>query len=237
MFKSLLITGGAGFIGSSIGINLKADFPELKITATDNLNRRGSEFNIGRLIEKGITFIHGDVRNQEDLEKIGPFDLLIECSAEPSVRGGVTSSSRYVINTNIGGMINCLELAKEYKSDVIFLSTSRVYSTDILNSLKLKENDTRFVPENIENILGISEHGISEEFSTRGRRTLYGTTKLASEMLLEEYIEMFGIRGIINRCGIITGPWQMGKIDQGVVSFWIAKHIYSEELAYNRLRR
>ena len=68
--------------------------------------------------------------------------------------------------------------------------------------------------------------GISEDFPLDGARTLYGTTKLASELLIAEYIENFGLPIIINRCGVLTGPWQMGKVDQGVVVLWMAKHFF-----------
>ncbi|MFM7367260.1 MAG: NAD-dependent epimerase/dehydratase family protein, partial [Sphaerospermopsis kisseleviana] len=47
-------------------------------------------------------------------------------------------------------------------------------------------------------------------------RSLYGSTKLASELLISEYADAYGIRTLINRCGVLTGPWQMGKVDQGI---------------------
>ena len=68
--KNILITGGAGFVGSNIAIYLKEKYPDYKIYALDNLKRRGSELNIPRLREYEINFIHGDIRNSEDL-----FDL------------------------------------------------------------------------------------------------------------------------------------------------------------------
>ena len=74
--------------------------------------------------------------------------------------------------------------------------------------------------------------GVGEKFSLEGARSLYGTTKLCSEHLLEEYISMYGLRGVINRCGVLTGPWQMGKVDQGIMVYWIAKHIFGGDLAY-----
>jgi CDP-paratose 2-epimerase len=51
-------------------------------------------------------------------------------------------------------------------------------------------------------------------------------------MMVEEYNEMFGLRTVINRCGVITGPHQMGKIDQGVVVLWMAKHFWKKNLSY-----
>jgi CDP-paratose 2-epimerase len=49
---------------------------------------------------------------------------------------------------------------------------------------------------------------------------------------MREYLEMYGLRGIINRCGVLTGPWQMGKADQGVIVLWAARHIYGGALKY-----
>ena len=101
----ILITGGAGFIGSSLCIKLKEKYPGYKITAFDNLKRRGSELNLLDFQQMGIEFIHGDIRNAEDLNSLGAFDLLIEASAEPSVMAGLNSDPAYVINNNLYGSI------------------------------------------------------------------------------------------------------------------------------------
>lgn len=231
-YSNILVTGGAGFVGSNLSIFLKRDFPKLKISALDNLKRRGSELNLARLKEGGIEFIHGDIRNREDLEESGPIDLIIECSAEPSVLSGFDGAPDYVLNTNLLGAINCFELARKNKADMVFLSTSRVYPMHSINALKYKETDSRFELEDQQPLPGASSQGISEQFSLNGSRTLYGTTKLCSELILQEYLEMYGVRSIIDRCGVLTGPWQMGKVDQGVVVHWIARHIFGGNLGY-----
>ena len=129
----LLITGGAGFVGSNLALDFKKNNPETHIIALDNLKRRGSELNLPRLKEDGIEFIHGDIRNKEDLEGTGKADLIIECSAEPSVMAGYNSSPEYLINTNLLGTVNCLEYARKCDADVVFLSTSRVYPVRTIN--------------------------------------------------------------------------------------------------------
>ena len=106
-YKNLLITGGAGFVGSNLAIDLKNYFPEIRVVAFDNLKRRGSELNISRLKAQGIEFVHGDIRCSEDIHSCGAFDLLIDCSAEPSVHAGMKGSPQTVINTNLVGTINC----------------------------------------------------------------------------------------------------------------------------------
>ena len=175
--------------------------------------------------------MHGDVRVREDLLGVGQVDLVVDCAAEPSVLAGRDGSPDYVIQTNLVGTVNCLELARRHGADVMFLSTSRVYPSAPINALKYREAETRFQMLG-QTVRGASEHGLAEDFPLEGSRSLYGASKLASELLLEEYREAYGLRAVVNRCGVLTGPWQMGKVDQGVVVLWVAKHLYRGKLAY-----
>ena len=227
-----LVTGGAGFVGASLAIRLKSNYPNSRVISLDNLRRRGSELNVPRLIQHGIEFIHGDIRNREDLAGIGKVDSIIECSAEPSVLAGYSSSPDYLINTNLLGTVNCLEFARRYDSIFIMLSTSRVYPFRSINSVDFYETENRFELEDDQEIPGSSGAGFAEDFPLTGARSLYGATKLASELLIQEYVDMYGIHAVINRCGVITGPWQFGKIDQGVVALWVAKHFWEQQLSY-----
>ncbi|MGH7135524.1 MAG: NAD-dependent epimerase/dehydratase family protein, partial [Pirellulales bacterium] len=106
-FERVLITGGAGFVGSSIAMSWKRD-SHGEVIVVDSLKRRWSELNLARLHAARIPFHHADIRCPEDLEGLPDFDLLIDCSAEPSVHSGVTGGSRYVLNTNLRGTVNCL---------------------------------------------------------------------------------------------------------------------------------
>ena len=145
---------------------------------------------------------------------------------------GITSPVEQVINNNLSGTINCLELARSHKAAFIFLSTSRVYPIATLEKVNFKEEESRFSFVDQQDIRGVSSKGISEQFPLEGSRSFYGATKLACELLIQEYQALTGLKTVINRCGVLTGPWQMGKADQGVVVLWLAKHIYKGNLGY-----
>lgn len=228
----LLITGGAGFVGSNLAVSLAERHPEWQIVALDNLYRRGSELNLPRLEAAGVEFVRGDVREPEDLARLPRVSALIECSAEPSVMSGVDGDTGYLVHTNLTGAYNCLELARRDGAFLVFLSTSRVYPVQPQVELKLEEAETRFEIAAGQAVPGVSPAGISEEFPLEGARTLYGATKLAAELLIEEYRSGLGVPAVIDRCGVIAGPWQMGKVDQGVFTHWMLAHHFEKPLSY-----
>ena len=228
----ILITGGAGFVGSNLAVSLAGRHPEWEIVVLDNLYRRGSELNLPRLQEAGVEFVRGDVREPEDLARVRRIDALIECSAEPSVMSGVDGDTGYLVHTNLTGAYNCLELARRDSAFVVFLSTSRVYPVQPQVDLKLEEAETRFEIAAGQEVPGVSPAGISEEFPLEGARTLYGATKLAAELLIEEYRAGLEVPAVIDRCGVIAGPWQMGKVDQGVFTHWMLAHHFGNPLSY-----
>jgi CDP-paratose 2-epimerase len=228
----LLITGGAGFVGSNLAVSLATRHPDWEVIALDNLYRRGSELNLPRLAEAGVEFVRGDVREPEDLRALPPITAMVECSAEPSVMSGVDGDTGYLVHTNLTGAYNCLELARRDGAFVVFLSTSRVYPVAPQVELRLQEGPTRFEIAAEQEVPGVSPAGISEDFPLDGARTLYGATKLAAELLIEEYRAGLGVPAVIDRCGVIAGPWQMGKVDQGVFTHWMLAHHFRNPLSY-----
>ncbi len=228
----VLVTGGAGFIGSNVAVALAGAHPDWKVVALDNLKRLGSELNLTRLRAAGVGFAHGDVRVREDLEALDEFDALVECSAEPSAVAGLDGSPHYLVTANLVGAFNCLEIARRHDAYLLFLSTSRVYPIAPLCGLSLEERETRYELAREQPVGGVSHAGIAERFPLAGARTLYGSTKLAAELLIEEYRAAYGLHAVIDRCGVVAGPWQMGKVDQGVFTYWMLAHHFRSTLGY-----
>ena len=227
----ILITGGAGFIGSNVALHLRRTCRDARIVCMDNLYRRGSELNVPRLQEGGVQFHRGDITDANGFPS-GPFDFILECSAEPSVLAGKTDSPDYVFRTNLVGAYQCLEKARRWDSNFLFLSTSRVYPIAVLEAHPWREEKTRFVWEEGHGKDGISSRGVSEKTGLTGARSLYGFTKLAAEQLIEEYRAAYDMKAAVNRCSVIAGPWQFGKIDQGVAALWVLAHHFGYPLSY-----
>lgn len=230
--QRILITGGAGFVGANLALALAARHADWEVVAFDNLKRRGAELNLPRLREAGVRFVHGDVRDLADLTAVDRCDAIVECSAEPSALAGRDGATDYAVRTNLIGAWHCLELARRDEAQVVFLSTSRVYPVAGLNRLALEETGTRFELAAEQPLPGASPAGIAEDFPLDGARTLYGTTKLSAELLIAEYRDAYGLRTAVNRCGVIAGPWQMGKVDQGVFTHWMLAHLLGGSLSY-----
>ena len=231
----LLITGICGFAGSTLAFELKRQAEQLEITGLDNLSRSGSEQNRHLFKKYGIRSLHGDVRQVSDLENLPQIDWVIDAAANPSVLAGVNgaASSRQLMENNLVGTLNLLELCRRHKAGLILLSTSRVYSLAELSQLAMEVKDRAFVPKFEETrVLALSSRGVAEEFSTEPPLSLYGSAKLASEVVSREYGLAFDLPVFINRCGVLAGAGQFGKADQGIFSFWLHSCKWKRPLKY-----
>jgi CDP-paratose 2-epimerase len=219
----ILITGACGFVGNTLAQGLKEGWPDWEFVGLDNLVRAGSEMNRALWRSRGMKLLHGDIRNPSDLETIPRCDWIVDAAANPSVLAGVDgkTSSRQLIEHNLIGTVNLLELSRNWRSGFLMLSTSRVYSIHGLAAIPVQVEKDRFVPRPDAKAPGISSQGVAEVFSTEPPLSLYGSSKRASEILACEYADTFGFPVFINRCGVLAGAGQFGKIDQGIFSFWI----------------
>ena len=230
----ILITGICGFVGSTLARGLREGWPDWEIVGLDNFVRAGSETNRQTLCQRGVKLFHGDVRNPSDLETLPRCDWIIEAAANPSVLAGVDgkTSSRQLIEHNLVGTINMLELLKTWRCGFTILSTSRVYSIRALAAIPVETQGDRFVPRSDARVPALSAQGVAEDFSTEPPLSLYGSSKRASELLACEYAESFGLPVSILRCGVLAGAGQFGKIDQGIFSYWIHSYCGRRPLKY-----
>ena len=196
----------------------------LKIVGLDNLIRPGSWLNRELLMRRGVKVVHGDIRHASDLEPIGHVDWVIDAAANPSVLAGVDgkTSTRQLVEHNLVGTINLLEHCKLCRAGFVLLSTSRVYGIEPLAALEVEVHGDEFAPVDEQKFpVGLSRAGIAESFSTAAPISLYGATKLASEILALEFGGIFDFPVWINRCGVLAGAGQFGRSDQGIFSYWI----------------
>jgi CDP-paratose 2-epimerase len=228
-----LITGVAGFIGSRLAQMLSDAFAGATIIGIDNLSRRGSETNLPLLETLGCEFIYGDVRSVADVTGLPQADWVLDCAANPSVLAGVEGNSAQVVGHNLIGTLNLLEKCKRDACGFLMLSTSRVYSIQELLNIPLKESESRFEPDDNRPFPpGFNLSGVGETFSNAPPLSIYGATKLASEVMALEYAYAYDFPIWINRCGVIAGAGQFGKIDQGIFSFWIYQWMLGRPLSY-----
>jgi CDP-paratose 2-epimerase len=231
----ILITGICGFTGSTLAQTFQEFDSSVEVSGVDNFLRAGSEQNRSPLKAAGVRVLHGDVRCPSDFDLLPRVDWVVDAAANPSVLAGVNedSSSRQLLEHNLVGTINLLEYCKRTGAGFVMLSTSRVYSIVPLASLPVRIESDAYHPNfDSYSVLGLSCQGVAEKFSTTTPLSLYGATKLASEVLALEYAEAFRVPVWINRCGVLAGPGQFGKPDQGIFAFWINSYLRRRPLRY-----
>jgi CDP-paratose 2-epimerase len=229
----LLVTGICGFVGSELSEALLGRISGLEIVGIDNLSRRGSELNLARLKGLGCRVVHGDIRLPEDLDELPRVDWVLDCAAIPTVLAGLTGGVSQLVGNNLTGTLHLLEKCRRERAGLIILSSSRVYSIPALGAIPLRRTADRFeIDTSVPLPEGISAEGVGESFSTEAPVSLYGGTKLASERMALEYGYAFNFPVRLNRCGVIAGPGQFGRIDQGIFSYWVYQWIRRRRLAY-----
>ena len=231
----ILISGVCGFVGSTLAEALLDGDSSHEITGFDNLSRPGSQLNVARLRARGIAVRHADARAASDLESIPACDWIIDAAANPSVLAGLdgTTSSRQLIEHNVYGTVNLLELARRHQSGFVLLSTSRVYSVTALAEIPVAVAGQSFTPDPSAGLPpGVSPEGMTEDFSTAPPLSLYGASKLASESLALEYGAAFDFPVWINRCGVLAGAGQFGHPEQGIFAYWINAYLRRRPLRY-----
>lgn len=180
--RKVLITGGAGFIGSNFVHLMLKEHLEHKITVLDNLSYAGRKENLQDVLDK-ITFIKGDIRNKEDVEKaMNGCDEVVHFAALTHVDRSILEAGEF-IQTDVYGTFNLLEAAKKFGiKKFLYVSTDEVYGS--INDGSFKETDNL------------------------NPRNPYSASKAAADLLCQSYFETYGLPILITRSSNNYGPFQ-----------------------------
>src|SRR3989304_10065214 len=178
----VLITGGAGFIGSNFVHYMQRRHPDYEITVLDKLTYAGRKENLQDILDK-ITFIQGDITRKEDVEKSARgSDCIVNFAAETHVDRSILEAGTFVL-TDVLGVYNLLETIRKFNiSKFVQISTDEVYGHILKGSFK--ETD-RLTPRNP-----------------------YSASKAGAELLCRAYFETYGLQTIITRSSNNYGPYQ-----------------------------
>lgn len=220
----LLITGGAGFIGTN-----NADYFLTKgypITLFDNLSRKGSEINLSWLKKKWgsrISFVRGDVvTDKKLLDKVmAKTDAVIHLAAQVAVTTSV-ENPYHDFHTNAHGTLNVLEAVRRssHKPAVLYASTNKVHGTMEHAKVALGVSGYHYP----EYPAGVAEHHPLDFHSP------YGCSKGAADQYVRDYARIYGIPTVVFRQSCIYGPHQMGMEDQGWVAWFVISVILGRPL-------
>jgi CDP-paratose 2-epimerase len=212
--KNMFITGGAGFIGCHAATH----FAERgwRVTAFDDLSRRGSEINFEFLKNRGdIDCVRGDVRAPADLdrcfERMGTVDAVLHMAAQVAVTTSVVDP-RHDFEVNAFGTFNTLEAVRTHAPEAAFIyaSTNKVYGG--LEHHHVIERDGRYDFDNV-------PRGVSE-LEPLDFHSPYGCSKGAADQYVRDYARIYGLRSFIIRQSCIYGTRQFGVEDQGWVAWF-----------------
>ncbi len=218
----LLVTGGAGFIGSTIA--RKALDEGNDVVVLDSLWRKGVEENLKRIPE--AEFIKGDVRNREDIEKCGKADFIVHCAANPGIPLSIRDPV-YDFNVNALGTVNVLEYGRKNNSPLVYCSTNKVYSEGYVNSVELVEEEKRY------SFKDKSFKGFKMTHEVSGpSHSPYGVSKLAGDLYCQEFNSTLGLPTIVNRMSCIYGTHQFGVEEQGWVAWFVLSALNEKELNF-----
>jgi CDP-paratose 2-epimerase len=231
----ILVTGVCGFVGSALAECLIERVEGVRVTGMDNLMRPGAETNRAPLQRLGVEFIHGDLRSASDFSALPACDWVIDAAANPSVLAGLSGagSSRRLFEHNLAAFGNVLEYCREHRAGLLLLSSSRVYSIPALAAVPLRVQEQAFALDTTATLpRGFTAQGIGVDFSTAAPVSLYGATKLASEIMALEYGAAFDFPVWITRCGVLAGAGQFGTPAQGIFAYWVNAHLRRQALRY-----
>jgi CDP-paratose 2-epimerase len=223
--KPVLITGGAGFIGTNLAHRLAENGCEVLIY--DNLSRPGVERNLDWLQtthRDKIRFIKGDIRQSETLRPaVVEAGHVYHFAAQVAVTTSVLKPIEdFAINA--GGTLNLLEILRTLKNPppLLFTSTNKVYGR--LAEITLEESASAYRPFDPEQRHGINEAQRLEFYSP------YGCSKGTADQYVLDFTRIYGLSAVVFRMSCIYGPHQFGTEDQGWVAHFLKTALADEAL-------
>jgi len=217
-----MITGGCGFLGSNLALEVLSRDEELYIF--DNLYRESSYKNLEWLKRKGkFKFIHANIRNLNDVENviksIKP-DVIFHLAGQVAMTTSI-ENPRMDFEVNALGSLNILESVRKYSPDsiIIYSSTNKVYGD--LNYLKYQENETRYIAVDYPN--GFDEN-LKLDFHSP-----YGCSKGAADQYVLDYARIFGLRTVVFRHSSMYGRRQFATYDQGWIGWFCQKALETKK--------
>jgi CDP-paratose 2-epimerase len=217
--RTILITGGAGFIGSNLAQGLLAD-SSTRVRIFDNLSREGVEANLEWLHgldgARRLEFIKGDVRNEQAVAKAARgVAEIYHFAAQVAVTTSV-DDPRTDFEINVGGTVNVLEAARlsGRRPFVLFTSTNKVYGSLPRVPAEIEGRQYRAA---VANFSGVTEDELLDFHSP------YGCSKGAADQYVRDYARIYELPTVVFRMSCIAGPRQFGTEDQG----WVAHFLYS----------
>ena len=225
--QTVLVTGSCGLIGSEVSVYFgQLGYP---IVGVDNNHRAvffGPEGDTSRSLERlrhdipSYRHIALDIRDREGIAEliaeVKP-GLLVHAAAQPSHdRAAAIPFLDFEVNAN--GTLNLLEAVRQSSRDTVFvhLSTNKVYG-DRPNTIRMKELKTRWDYDDAQ-----FENGIAEDFSIdQSKHSIFGASKVAGDIMVQEYGRYFDIPTACLRGGCLTGPNHAGVELHGFLSYLI----------------
>ncbi len=216
--KSVLITGGAGFIGTNLANRLLEKGHNVAVY--DNLSRPGVEQNLEWLVSrhKNIGVMVADVRDHLALEKaVEEASHVFHLAAQVAVTTSLIDPV-FDFDVNLKGTINLLEAIRKskHRPSLIFTSTNKVYGN--LDDIEIRRNSTRYYPVDS----ALEKSGIGE-YRSLDFHSPYGSSKGSADQYILDYARTYGLRNVVFRMSCIYGPHQFGTEDQGWVAHFILK--------------
>lgn len=225
--KKLLVTGSSGLIGSEVCLY----FSHLgwEIHGIDNNQRAvffgpqgDTRWNQQRLQSQISSFVHHelDIRNREKvIQLVGSVkpDAIVHTAAQPS-HDRAASIPFDDFDTNAGGTLNMLEAARQYNTEIPFvhMSTNKVYG-DAPNGIRMRELESRWDYSD-----DLYINGIAENFTIdQSKHSLFGASKVAADVMVQEYGRYFGMPTCCLRGGCLTGPNHSGVELHGFLSYLV----------------